>query len=116
MAFPFEEYGSEAIRRGHSPQFIEATINYARQLDSKELPVIFSRQHFASLVRMPSAIIGEIIQFRTNQYIQFRIQKRNGKGFRLIRTPEKKLLYLQRWINKNILQNVPVLDCCTAFV
>jgi RNA-directed DNA polymerase len=116
MAFPFEEYSSEAIRRDHSPEFIESTINYASQLDSKELPVIFSRQHFASLVGMRSAIINEIIQFRTNQYIQFRIQKRNGKGFRLIRTPEKKLLYLQRWINKNILQNVPVLDCCTAFV
>jgi len=115
MAFPFEEYSSEASRRGHSPEFIEATTNYARQLDSKELPVIFSRQHFASLVGMPSDIISEIIQFRTNQYNQFRIQKRSGKGFRLIKTPEKKLLYLQRWINKNILQNVPVLDCCTAF-
>lgn len=116
MSFPFEEYSAEAIKQGHSPEFIEATMNYARQLDSKELPVVFSIQHFAVLVGMPSDIINNIIQFRRNQYYQFRIQKRNKKGFRLIRTPEKKLLYLQRWINKNILQKVPVLDCCTAFV
>lgn len=116
MAFPFEDYSSEVIRRGHSDEFLEATINYAKKLDQKGLPVIFSRQHFASLVGMPSDIISEIIQFRANQYSQFRLQKRNGKGFRLINIPESKLLYLQRWINKNILQKVPVLDCCTGFV
>ena len=116
MAFPFEDYTIEATNQGHSPEFLEATLAYAKQLDEKELPVIFTRQHFASLVGMPSNIVSEIIQFRSNQYNQFSIQKRNGKGVRIIRTPEKKLLYLQKWINKNILQNVPVFDCCTAFV
>lgn len=116
MAFPFEEYRIEAIRRNHSAAFLEATINYANNLNQKGLPVIFTRQHFASLVGMPSSIIGEIIQFRANQYYQFSIQKRKGNGFRIIRTPEKKLMYLQRWINKNILQAIPLLDCCTGFV
>jgi RNA-directed DNA polymerase len=116
MTFPFEEYRAEAVRQGHSESFIEATIKYADNLDRKGLPVIFSRQHLASLVGMPSYLITNIIQFRDNQYKQFIIQKRNGNGVRLIKTPEKKLLYLQRWINKNILQKVPVLDCCTGFV
>lgn len=116
MAFPFEDYIFEATKQDHSPEFLEVTLSYAKQLDKKGLPVIFTRQHFASLVGMPSNIVNEIIQFRNNQYNQFSIQKRNGKGVRIIRTPEKKLLYLQKWINKNILQNVPVFDCCTAFV
>jgi RNA-directed DNA polymerase len=116
MAFPFEDYLSEATKQGHSPEFLEATVEYARRLDDKGLPVIFTRQHLASLVGMPSDLISEIIQFRANQYFRFSIPKRNSNGLRHITTPEKKLLFLQRWINKNILQNVPVLDCCTAFV
>ena len=116
MAFPFEDYKIEATKQGHTPEFLEATLAYAKQLDEKCLPVIFTRQHFASLVGMPSNIVSEIIQFRSNQYNQFSIQKKNQSGVRIIRTPEKKLLYLQKWINKNILQNVPVFDCCTAFV
>jgi RNA-directed DNA polymerase len=116
MAFPFEEYSVEALNQGHSVEFLEATLNYAKKIDNKGLPVIFSRQHFASLVGMPSDVISKIIQYRSNQYMPFKVPKRNGRGFRQIMTPEKKLLYLQRWINKNILQNVPVLDCCTGFV
>jgi RNA-directed DNA polymerase len=116
MAFPTEEYIEEAKKHGHSDEFLKATIDYANNLDRKDLPVIFSRQHFASLVGMPSHMIDRIIYFRNNQYHQFKIPKNSGKGFRWIRTPEKKLLYLQQWINKNILQKVPVLDCCTGFV
>jgi RNA-directed DNA polymerase len=116
MSFPFEDYTAKAIKDGHSAEFLAATLQYAKKLDDRQLPVIFSRQHFASLVGIQSDIISDIIQFRVNQYYHFSIQKRNGNGFRQIMTPEKKLLYLQRWINKNILQNVPVFDCCTAFV
>jgi RNA-directed DNA polymerase len=116
MAFPFEDYVAEAIKQRHSPEFLKTTVEYAKNLDDKGLPVIFSRQHLASLVGMPSNLISKIIQFRDNQYLRFSIPKRNSKGLRHITTPEKKLLFLQRWINKNILQNVPVLDCCTAFV
>jgi len=116
MAFPFEEFRIEAIKQEHSPEFLEATISYAKKLDNQGLPVIFSRQHLASLTGMPSDIINEIIKFRDNQYIRFRIPKRNRKGYRIIMAPESKLLYLQKWINKNILQQIPVLDCCTAFV
>ena len=115
MAFPFEEYREEAIKQGHSEDFLELTTNYAKKLDKQGLPVIFSREHFASLVGMPSDLIDETIRFREQKYYPFSIQKRNNNGFRQIMAPEKKLLYLQRWINKNILQNVPVLDCCTAF-
>jgi RNA-directed DNA polymerase len=116
MAFPFEAYVVEAERQGHSPEFLKVTVDYARKLDDQGLPVIFTRQHLASLVGMPSDLISQSIQFRANQYYRFSVPKRNSKGLRHITTPEKKLLYLQRWINKNILQNVPVLDCCTAFV
>jgi RNA-directed DNA polymerase len=116
MAFPFEDYLSEATKQGHSPEFLEATVDYARKLDAKGLPVIFTRQHLASIVGMPSDLISKMIQFRANQYFRFSIAKRNSNGLRHITTPEKKLLFLQRWINKNILQNVSMLDCCTAFV
>lgn len=116
MSFPFEEYSAEVLARNHSEEFLKATLDYAKKLDSQGLPVIFTRQHLAALVGMPSNVLNKIIQFRDNQYYQFSIQKRNKKGVRYINMPEKKLLYLQRWINKNILQNIPVLDCCTAFV
>ncbi len=116
MAFPFEEYRAEAIKQGHSQSFLEATVDYAIKLHDSGLLVIFTRQHLASLVGMPSYLINEIIEFRANQYYRFSIPKRNSKGLRHITTPEKKLLYLQRWINNNMLQNVPTMDCCTAFV
>lgn len=116
MPFPFEEYRIEALNRGHSIDFLNETVKYAKKLDDQNLPVIFSRQHLSSLVGMPSYQISTIINFRWNQYNQFSIKKRGNNGFRHIMTPERKLLYLQKWINKNILQNVAMLDCCTAFV
>jgi RNA-directed DNA polymerase len=116
MSFPFDEYIAEARAGGHSEDFINETVDYAKRLDNSGLPVIFTPQHFAVLVGMPSSMIKTIIQFRRNQYIQFSIKKRNSDGLRHIMTPEKKLLYLQKWINKNILQKVQLLDCCTAYV
>src|SRR6478672_9278522 len=115
MAFPFDEYVKSAKELGRSEPFIRETVEYATILDAQNLPVIFTMEHFAVLVGMPSNMIATILKFRNNQYNQFYIQKRRGKGVRLIRTPEKKLLYLQKWINANILQKVPVLECCTAF-
>ena len=116
MAFLFEQYATEARSRGRSEEFVQTTLAYANKLDKKGLPVIFTVHHFAVLVGMPSRVIDRIVYFRDHQYQQFKIKKRSGDGFRLIRTPEKKLRYLQRWINKNILQKVPLLDCCTGFV
>ncbi|HCL04631.1 MAG TPA: hypothetical protein DHW64_01075 [Chitinophagaceae bacterium] len=115
MPFLFEEYIEEARKKQRSEAFIESTVQYAKKLDDNGLPVIFSRAHFASLVGMPSREIFTILHYRVTQYVQFSIKKKNG-GLRHIMTPEKKLLYLQKWINKNILQQVSVLDCCTAFV
>lgn len=114
MSFPFKDYADEARLKGRSQEFIQLTQQYAQKLDNQGLPVIFTIEHFASQVKIPSNIIKSILAYRNLQYIQFRIKKRTG-GYRQIMTPEKKLLYIQRWINKNILQKIALLECCTGF-
>lgn len=117
MSFPFAEYIATAEQNGHSKEFIELTVNYARNLDGKNLPVIFSIEHFAGLIRMPSSKVKEIIHFRSNQYTRYKIRKKHKPNeFRVLMRPDSKLRYIQKWINKNILQKIDFSDACTAFV
>ena len=117
MSFPFELYIQKAKQLNHSEEFINATIAYARNLDDRNLPVIFTIEHFSDLIRMPSFKVKEIIQYRANQYSRFRINKKvDSKAFRYLMAPDAKLKYIQRWINKNILQKIELSDNCTAYI
>lgn len=116
MSFPFEEFRHQAIKAKHSEKFIELTISYARNLDGKGLPVIFSLEHFAQQVGLPIKIIEAIIKNRFTQYTRYRItKKKKDDEYRYLMSPDSKLLYIQKWINKNILQKVPLSKYCTAY-
>ncbi len=48
-------------------------------------------------------------------YVEFEIPKSSGK-MRQISAPVPKLRWIQRWILENILQNIPLRSCATAYV
>lgn len=117
MSFPFDEYAQNAKQQGHSDEFIDLTMTYARNLDKKGLPVIFSIEHLAVLIGLPSSIIKEIIQHRSNQYTRYKIRKKNKpKEHRVLMSPDSKLKYIQKWINKNILQKIILPESSTAYI
>ena len=47
-------------------------------------------------------------------YVEFEIPKSSG-GLRRISAPVLKLRWIQRWILENVLQNIPLRDCATAY-
>lgn len=50
----------------------------------------------------------------SSRYKVYEIDKRNG-GKRLIEHPSRPLKLLQRWINSNLVENLPVHRCATAY-
>lgn len=105
--FSRELFISKAIEEKHSDAFIDITKNYIDNLNSKNLPVIFSLQHFAIEIGMQSDFIDHLISDRNQQYNYFLLQKKNKKSApREIMAPREELKFIQRWINFNILQKL----------
>lgn len=99
---------------GRSDEFIKETVEYAKKLQSQQLPVIFSTFHLCKLSRMPYSAVKEILNKREVFYKFYKIKKRTG-GFRQIMSPFKDLANLQRFIAL-ILNNVNVHQTAYGFV
>ncbi|OCX50593.1 hypothetical protein BEL04_22730 [Mucilaginibacter sp. PPCGB 2223] len=112
MPFDFEEFRKIAKSNNHSEEYIFETIKYAEKLNKKDLPVIFSTVHLAIELKIPSNILNSLL--KSYNYTFFNLHKRSG-GFREIMVPNEKLKYVQRWINFNILQKLPLEKVCTGF-
>jgi len=112
-AFDFEGFRKIALEQDHSEEFIKQTLEYAKCLDDKELPVIFSTIHLAIQLKIPSNILRNLIY--SYNYIYFNLKKRGTDSFREIMVPNEKLKFVQRWINYNILEKLPLSSACTGF-
>jgi RNA-directed DNA polymerase len=113
MPFNFDEFEKLAREQGHSDNYISETTLYARVLNEKELPVIFSTVHLAISMNMPSYVIDKLIN--SYNYTYFNLKKKDSTDFREIMVPNEKLKFVQRWLNFNILQKLPLSDACTGF-
>lgn len=125
MSFSLEQYILKAEKEGRSQEFIDATVSYAKNLQEKGYPVIFSLAHLAMLMGVQSGylrnLIGEFNKhydpsrpYKVSRYNYFRMRKKSG-GYREIMSPSKDLKYIQTWILKHILEKYPLQDCCKGF-
>lgn len=121
MSFPFEQFIHKATEDGHSQKFIDICIEYAKSLESKKYPVLFSLPHVAISMGVQSdflkKFIGEnegFVYYKIKKYNQFFIKKRKG-GYREIMAPHKDLKYIQKWLLFNILSKYPLADSCKGF-
>ena len=107
MSFSRIQYSKIAKEEGHSDEFIKETLEYAEHLEAKNLPVIFSTLHLSMLIGIEFHVMNNIIKNRCTFYKSYEIKKRKG-GTRQISSPHRTLKIIQQWINKNILQCIPI--------
>lgn len=115
MDFPRNLFIENARREGHSDEYLTNTLEYIDALKEKNLPVIFSLQHFSKLVGVEIDNVKRIIESRRYHYSYYLIKKKKN-GYRRIVSPHKPIKFLQDWIKINILDKVDVHPCATGFV
>ncbi|MGO4822207.1 MULTISPECIES: reverse transcriptase family protein [unclassified Flavobacterium] len=125
MSFPFEQFITQAKEQNKSQEFIDTCVSYAKKLEEKEFPVIFSLEHLAIQIGIQSDYLRNLIgdgkrgliyeyEHKYQRYNYFKLKKRDGK-FREIMVPAKDLKYIQKWILVNILSKYVLADSCKGF-
>jgi RNA-directed DNA polymerase len=101
---------SHSFRReaeGHLPEAsIVAALNAAHNSQKHGLPAILTLNHLARHTRLEYRYLREIIERRRDPYRSFASRKRRG-GYRSICVPEPKLMRLQRWLARHVLNKCP---------
>lgn len=115
MDFPRNLYIENARQEGRSAVFIKNTSDYADNLISKGLPVIFSLKHFAIIVGVDFGLLKNIIENRDNNYEYYLIKKKKG-GYRRIIAPHSNIKELQKWIKINIIDKIELNPNATGFI
>jgi len=109
-------YRNEAVKQGHSEEFIKESVSYARNLLGQNFPVIFDEKHFSILINGDVKDIISYVYYLKQEYKEFFIKKRNG-GKRHISVPPIDLKRMQSWILKNILEkDVNALESVHSFI
>ncbi len=111
------QYRSEAKEKGLEDNTIEAAIEQieAVELGELKLPALLSLNHLATRAKVPYLFLRRVVQrSEPDSYRNFSIRKQSG-GRRFIHVPSPSLSHVQKWINKFILQPVPVHSCSFAF-
>lgn len=124
----FDEYSSkftsEAEKKGISKESISIFLKYAKNLDSKNLPIIYSRTHLAKQIKININYFNLLINDEpSNFYRKFNLKKKNhskfkgdANNFRTINAPLPNLRFIQNWILYNILYKIPCHENATAYI
>lgn len=114
----FDEYKikfrQQALDSGYSETNIVKCLNYAEQLSIADLPIIYNTTHLSSLVGYKVSYLKRAVKYTDYFYREFTISKRNGRP-RQIFEPLPSLKFIQRWILRNILYNVPISNYAKAY-
>lgn len=86
--------------------YINLCCSYAENLLSNNFPVIFDLKHLEEILKLH--------ELKLDSYHTFFLDKNNKK--REITAPSKNLKERQRWILKEILNNITLNECCHGFV
>lgn len=113
MSFSPELFTELARQERRSEEFIDACLQYARVLEEKNLPVIFSTAHLGVILGINDLQV--IIRNRNFNYKFYQIRKKNG-GVRQIVAPHSELKNIQRYIQTAILSKVEFESPATGFV
>jgi retron-type reverse transcriptase len=90
-------------------------IEYADNLIDLNLPVIFNIKHFALLVgRTVNEIANIMMNLEEYYYSYVKIPKKAG-GYRKLSIPAMSLRIIQKWVLKNLLENIPVSKYAMGF-
>ncbi|CAL4868268.1 hypothetical protein MMA231_02543 [Asticcacaulis sp. MM231] len=115
-------YKSEGLKKGIDPSILDNAIVTAEITlgSNPNLPPILTLRHLAHLTGIDYGFLRHVIsRANENPYRVFRIGKRpayNGElRFRTIAIPDPRLMVVQRWINRQILQQLTVHDASVAY-
>jgi RNA-directed DNA polymerase len=109
------KFTKQARRSGYSENEICDFLEYAENLLSKGLPIIFDHNHFAGLVGYHPQYLYGASNSPKKYYRVFHIDKKNGEK-RRISEPLPSLKEIQQWIMKAILYKCNFSDYAKAFI
>lgn len=87
-------------------EYKKVIIEYTDNLLKKDLPVIYSLNHFAGILGLDLSELKTIIHNIDGYYAYYLIKKKHG-GKRRIVTPYRNLKMIQTWILHEILNKIP---------
>lgn len=100
---------------GENQGYVEACVEYARNLLDHNMPVIFDINHLSLLIGINRHVLYSYIFGEGDRvYSIITIPKKRG-GKRQLSIPCYSLNYIQRWILDNVLSNTQVSDSCMGF-
>ncbi len=101
--------------QGEEKAYIELCATYAQKLCDNNVPVIFDFKHLSLLLGYePMELTFYLYAPEESFYTRFQIPKKSG-GVRDIEVPSDRLKSIQRWILRNILENIMTHDSCYGF-
>lgn len=99
----------EGKEKNYNQPYLDNLIAAGRKLRASNLPVIFTLSHLANLSDTRYSDLHSFVARSTSKkdfpYKNFTIKKRSG-GKRWISVPAPALMAVQKWISKNILNNI----------
>ena len=112
-------YLKNGLSNGFNPEYLHGLVRCGKRIKSKHKPVIFTLGHLANRTNIQTSELYTLVSRHelpqgTPPYRTSFIKKRKG-GSREINAPCTVLRIVQDWINRNILQNLPVHESATAF-
>ncbi|MCK2167156.1 retron St85 family RNA-directed DNA polymerase [Thalassospira xiamenensis] len=96
-------------------EYIANCLSYAKKLYEKNLPVVYSQEHFSFLCGYEYNYILSACNSEKYFYRKIVIKKKNG-GNRILNEPLPSLKDIQRWVVENILEKVEVHPAAKAYV
>jgi len=86
------------------------------KIDLLKLPNIKTKEDLNHLLLFTNKQLEKFILLKSQQYVSFRIPKKNSDKKRIINAPKKYLKMVQRIILKEILEKIPCSNSSTAFL
>lgn len=103
------------MQKKYDMEYIELCINYATNLRTNNMPIIFDSRHLAMLIGISANELYSYYSLAEKLYSEVIIPKKSG-GNRLLNVPSENLKYIQKWILNNIIYNIECHDSATGFI
>lgn len=113
LAELWDQFFQQRIRRHRS--LAQSYVEFVARLAQADLPPIFELRHLSLLLGSERVRVASFIAKQDKHYRTFMLPKRRG-GFRSIDIPVPELLYIQRWILRNILEKVATHQNAHGFI
>ena len=110
-----EKLKEEMKKKNYKDEYIEKCVVYAQKLLENNMPVIYNLEHLSLLIGIEKKLLASIIFYdKEHLYKTIKIPKKT-KGYRQLDVPMSTLKYIQKWILKNILNEIPSSQYVTGF-